>query len=344
MQTIELVGSQRLELARAAKPTLCGDQDVLLKVARVGVCGSDVHYYETGRIGSMVVEYPFRLGHELSATVEEIGDKVSRVKIGDEVAVDPAMPCFQCDQCLAGRENTCRNLIFLGCPGQAQGCLCEYIVMPEQSVFSTDGKITLEQAVLAEPLSIGVYAVQQATLPKGANIAVLGCGPIGLCVKVAAQAIGCEGIFMTDKIDGRTRIAKESGANWAGNPDRENIVEEILQREPGGMDVVFECAGEQETIDQSVELLKPGGKLMLIGIPREERISMVIDQCRRKEITIINVRRQNGCMQAAIDLIVAGEIDVDFMLTHSFNYSKTAEAFELVANYRDGVVKAIVAF
>lgn len=344
MQTIELVGSRRLELGQADKPVLNGDQDVLLRVARVGVCGSDVHYYETGRIGSMVVEYPFRLGHELSATVEEIGVKVSRVKVGDEVAVDPAMPCFECDQCLVGRENTCRHLTFLGCPGQAQGCLCEYIVMPEQSVFPTNGKITLEQAVLAEPLSIGVYAVQQATLPKNATIAILGSGPIGLCVKVAAQAIGCGGIFMTDKIDGRIQIAKASGATWAGNPDRENVVEAILECEQGGVDVVFECAGEQETIDEAVGLLKPGGTLMLIGIPREERVSMIIDQCRRKELTIVNVRRQNGCVQAAIDLIAAGEIDVDFMLTHSVDYSKTGEAFDLVANYRDGVVKALVAF
>jgi len=269
MQTIELTALLKLEPGQMAKPEIKCSQDVLLKVARVGVCGSDVHYYETGRIGSMVVEFPFRLGHEFSATVEAMGSAVKRVKVGDEVAVDPAMPCFQCDQCLAGRENTCRKLTFLGCPGQAQGCLSEYIVMPEQSVFPTGGLISLEQAVLAEPLSIGVYAVRQGQVGKGSDVGILGAGPIGLCVMVAAQSEGAGDIFVTDKIDARVGLAKQAGATWAGNPDHEDVVQAILDRQPAGLDVVFECAGQQETIDQAVKLLKPGGKLMLIGIPRE---------------------------------------------------------------------------
>jgi len=342
MQTIELTALRKMEPGEIKKPEVKEAKDVLLKVARVGVCGSDVHYYETGRIGSRVVEFPFRLGHEFSAIVAEVGSAVTRVKVGDEVAVDPAMPCFECDQCLAGRENTCRKLTFLGCPGQAQGCLSEYIVMPEQSVFPTTGVISLEQAVLAEPLSIGVYAVRQGRVGKGTDIGILGAGPIGLCVMVAAQDKEAGGIFVTDKIDARVDLAKQAGAAWAGNPDRDDVVQEILDRQPAGLDVVFECAGEQETIDHAVKLLKPGGTLMLIGIPREKRISVVIDQCRRKELTLVNVRRQNGCMQPAIDLIAEGNVEVNFILTHDFPFDQTAEAFDLVAHYRDGVIKALI--
>lgn len=344
MKTIELTELRKLEPAQIANPEIERPHDVLLKVQRVGVCGSDVHYYETGCIGSMIVDFPFRLGHEMSGTVEAIGSEVKRVKIGDEVAVEPAMPCFKCDQCLAGRENTCRHLKFLGCPGQAQGCLSEYIVIPEKSVFPTAGKISLEQAVLAEPLSIGIYGVRQAKLNQPADIAILGAGPIGLCVMVSALHEGTGQIFVTDKIDSRVCLAEKGGAAWAGNPDRQDIVKEILAQQPAGVDAVFECAGEQETIDQAVELLKPGGKLMLIGIPSKERISVVIDKSRRKELTLINVRRQNKCIQPAIDLIAAGKIDVNFMLTHTFAFDQTAEAFDLVANYRDGVVKALIEF
>ena len=147
---------------------------------------------------------------------------------------------------------------------------------------------------------------------------------------------------MTDRIDQRLAVATAAGATWTGNPDRENIVEAIDSSEPTGIDVVYECAGQQETLNQAVELLRPGGTLMIIGIPRTEQVSFSIDRLRRKEITVINVRRQNRCTQEAIDLIASGKASVDFMITHRFPFDRSAEAFELVAGYRDGVVKALI--
>jgi L-iditol 2-dehydrogenase len=342
VKAIVLTGIRRMEITDVPEPTIKKDDDVLLKVEVVGVCGSDVHYYETGRIGSQIVEYPFIVGHECAATVEAVGRGVTRVKVGDEVVVDPAASCNECDQCRQGRENTCRKLRFLGTPGQGNGCLCEYIVMPQSSCFSTDGAITLKQGVLCEPFAIGVYSVKQAQMPKKATVAILGSGPIGLSCMAAAQAENAEAIYMTDKIKERMEIAKKAGAVWAGNPNKKDIVSEILKRQPVGMDVVFECAGQQETLDEAVELLKPGGKLMLIGIPRFERVSFIIDKIRRKEITIINVRRQNHCTQMAIDLIATGRAKIDFMITHRFKLEKTHEAFDTVAGYRDGVIKALI--
>lgn len=331
-----------MELRDVPEPNIQKDTDVLLKIEMVGVCGSDVHYYETGRIGSQIVEYPYITGHECSATVKAVGSSVTQVKVGDAVAVDPATSCHNCAQCKMGRENTCYNLGFLGTPGQAEGCLCEYIVMPEECCYPTNGTITLEQAALCEPLSIGAYSVKQANLPKNAHLAILGAGPIGLCTFVSAKAESPNACYMTEKIKERVEVAEKAGATWVGNPDKQDIVKEILKQKPDGVDVAFECAGQQETIDQCVELLRPGGKLILTGIPRFERISLAIDKIRRKEIAIINTRRQNNCVQTAIDLIASGKVNVDFMITHRFTLEQTRDAFDMVAEYRDGVVKALI--
>jgi len=345
MKAVVLTGIRQMEVVDVAEPRIRNDTDVLLKIEAVGICGSDIHYYETGRIGSEVIEYPFILGHECAATVEAVGGKVRRVKVGERVAVEPAIVCETCDQCRAGRGNTCRNLKFLGCPGQMPGCLCEYIVMPESCCLAIGDKITFGQAVLCEPLAIGMYAVRKATQNlklKTQNYGILGAGPIGLSCLLVSRVEGVRTCYVTEKVEGRIKAAKGAGATWVGNPEKEDIVAAILKQKPDGLDVVFECAGQQETIDQAVELLKPGGKLMLIGIPCTERISLVIEQIRRKEISLINVRRQNECTQTCIDWISSGKIKPDFMITHRFKLEQTAEAFGMVSEYRDGVVKALI--
>lgn len=342
MKAMALTGLRQIEVMDLPDPKIEKDDDVLLKIEKIGVCGSDVHYYETGRIGSQVVEYPYVTGHECAATVVAVGDSVTRVKVGDAIVVDPAVFCNKCVQCKMGRENTCYKLRFLGTPGQGGGCLCEYLVMPEESCYPTNGAITFEQAVMCEPLAIAAYSVQRARLPEKANIAILGSGPIGLCTFVSAKAENVNTCYMTDKINARLDAAKGAGATWVGNPDNQDIVAEILKQQPKGVDAVFECAGEQEALDQCVDLLRPGGTLILIGIPRLDRVSFAIDLLRRKEITIVNIRRQNLCTQMAIDLVASGKVDVDFMITHHFPLEQTKDAFELVAGYRDGVIKAII--
>ncbi len=175
-----------------------------------------------------------------------------------------------------------------------------------------------------------------------ADVVILGAGPIGLSCLLSANAENARACYMTDKIDERIEGAKQGGAAWVGNPNKQDIVKEILQRQPTGMDVVFECAGQQETIDQAIELLEPGGRLVLIGSPRTERVSFAIDRIRRKEITIVNIRRQNKCTQKAIDLIASGKVNADFMITHRFPLEQTQKAFDLVAGYHDGVIKAMI--
>ena len=342
MKAAVLTALRQMEFRDVEQPRIQQDTDVLLKVERVGVCGSDVHYYETGRIGRQIVEYPFIIGHECSATVKAIGSLVTRVKVGDQVAVDPAVACHKCEQCRMGRENTCGDLRFLGCPGQGGGCLCEYIVMPEECCFPTKGEITLEQAALCEPLSIAVYAVKRARIPEGASIGILGAGPIGLSVLSAAKAEKVQKIYLTEKIDARLEAAHGVGVSWAGNPDRVDIVQDIVGAEPLGLDVVIECCGQQDALDQAFEILKPGGRLVIIGTARKERIAFDIDTFKRKELSINYIRRQNHCVQATLGLIQSGEVNVDFMMTHHYPLEETQKAFDLVAGYRDGVIKAMI--
>lgn len=339
-----LTGIREMEIFDRPEPMIVNDTDVLIKMKVLGVCGSDVHYYTSGKIGSQVVKYPFPVGHEGAGLVVKTGPAVTHVQVGDRVAVEPAMPCWECDQCLAGRHHTCRKLRFLGCPGQADGCLSEYIVMPETSCIRIADSLSYDQAAISEPLAIGVYAVKQSIPMKGKKIGILGFGPIGMSVMLPALAMGAEKVYVTDKIDARLKIAKETGSSWTGNPDKTDVVESIKKAEPLLLDAVFECCGQQEAIDQAIEILKPGGKLMIIGIPEFSRWSFSVDKLRHKEITIQNVRRQVDCVEPALELMEKGEVDVSRMPTHRFHFRDVKKAFDLVTAYKDGVMKAMIDF
>ena len=344
MKAMALTGIRQMEMIELPVPEIIHDNDVLIQMKVVGVCGSDVHYYTRGKIGSQVVQYPFPVGHEGAGEVIKVGPAVTSVKPGDRIAIEPAMPCGECDQCKVGRPHTCRKLKFLGCPGQADGCLSEYIVMPEDSCFKISNTLTYTDAAISEPLAIGLYAVNQSIPLKGATIGILGFGPIGMSVLLSAKAKGGEKFFVTDLVPERLQIAKDCGAVWTGNPANSDVVSQIKEKEPLLLDVVFECCGKQEAIDQAVELLKPGGKLMVIGIPEFDRWSFNVDQMRHKEICIQNVRRQNHSVEETLELMEEKKIDVSKMSTHRFPFAETKEAFDLVTDYRDGVMKAMIDF
>ncbi|MFW6227747.1 MAG: zinc-binding dehydrogenase, partial [Bacteroidota bacterium] len=175
-----------------------------------------------------------------------------------------------------------------------------------------------------------------------ASAGILGFGPIGFSVLLAAQAAGGRQFFVTDKIDDRLKTARQQGVNYTGNPLTRDIVKEINETEQNQLDVVYECCGDQEAIDQAIDILKPGGKLMIIGIPESERMSFDVSKMRHKEITIQNVRRQVDCVQQAIDLIANKKISLEGFVTHRFTFDQTTEAFDLVEQYQDGVMKAMV--
>ncbi len=341
---MNLTGIRQMEMMNVPDPAIVNDNDVLIKLGVIAVCGSDVHYYVSGKIGSQVVQYPFPVGHECAGVVEKVGNAVKTVKPGDRIAIEPAMHCGKCDQCLAGRPHTCRNIKFLGCPGQANGSLSEYIVMPESSCYPIPEHMSLDEAAISEPLAIGLYAVKQSIDMKNAKVGILGFGPIGMSVLLSAKAYGAEDFFVTDKVNDRLKTAEAEGANIVGNPDNEDIVEKIKQQEQLGLDVVFECCGQQDAIYNAVDLLKPGGKIMIIGIPEFDTWHFPVDKLRHKEISIVNVRRQNHCVDETLELLASGKVDVSRMPTHRFKFEDTKKAFDLVDNYEDGVMKAMVDF
>ncbi|MDP7637159.1 MAG: alcohol dehydrogenase catalytic domain-containing protein [Phycisphaerae bacterium] len=342
MKAALLTGIRQMEIRDVPDPQITTAGEVLLRINAVGVCGSDVHYYTTGRIASLVVEHPCMTGHECAATVVEASPEVKNLEAGQRVAVDPLVWCGHCDQCLAGRRHTCRNQTFLACPGQAPGALAEYLVMPAANCFPVPGNMNDDEATTIEPLSIGLHAQRLAGRPGPRRAAILGVGPIGLSVLLCLRAAGTKEIFVTDLLEERLAMARRLGADWTGRPTQQDVVAEMLQRVPEGMDCVFECAGRQETLDQGAEVLAPGGSLMLIGIPQEQWVRFRPETIRRKELRLQNVRRQNECVQDAIDLVASGQADVKKMVTHHFPLGRTREAFDMAADYRDGVVKAII--
>ena len=342
MKAAFLSALRQIEIGDAPEPQLTGPRDVLLRVDAVGVCGSDVHYYRTGRIGAAVVKFPFVLGHEFAGTIEKTGAEVRGLRPGQRVAIDPLVACGHCDQCRAGRPNTCRNQRFTGNPGELSGALAEFVVLPEECCHPIPESLTADQAAMIEPLSIGVHAQRLAQMETGSTIAILGSGPIGLCVMLASRAAADCTVYMTDLIEERLAMAAQLGARWTGNPRRTDVVKAICDVEPAGVDFVFECAGEQETLDQAVELLKPGGTLVMVGIPEFDEVNFSAHTLRRKELTIRNVRRQNHCMAPAIELVSSGRINIDPLMTHNFPLGETAAAFDLVSGYHDGVIKAII--
>jgi L-iditol 2-dehydrogenase len=344
MKAAVITGVGRVEVREIARPEIQAPDEVLLRTAVAGLCGSDLHYFIADRVGGEAVPYPVVGGHEASAVVEAVGPAVTRVRPGDRVAVEPSISCGSCDQCRAGRPHTCRSIKFLGHPGDRHGALAEFFVLPERNLFPVPVGMTMAEAMLAEPLSIALHALQLGGGYPGPTVAVLGTGPIGLCVLLCLRAAGVRDLYAADRSEARIQAALKAGAVWSGNPDRQDVACGILERRPLGMDAVFEASGDPAAVEQAIEMVKPGGRITLIGIPLEERIAYPTAVARRKEIAFHNVRRQNRCIERALLLIENRHIDVAWLMTHTFAIDEAPRAFEIASRRTDGILKAAVLF
>jgi L-iditol 2-dehydrogenase len=341
MRVSRLHGIHDIRLEDLPRPQP-GPGEVLLKVASVGVCGSDVHYYEEGRIGDAVVTAPIIMGHEFSAWIAGLGAGVEGLEIGQLVAVEPAIHCGECESCQHGHPNLCPDVRFCGTP-PIDGVFAEYTIMPAENCFPLPMDFGPEEGAMLEPLGIAIHAVDLAHLKPGQTIAVLGAGPIGLLTAAVAKAAGAGEIYMTEPLADRRKFALDYVADVALDPQETDVVGEIMRLTNGrGVDVAFEAAGAPETPDQAAAVARPGGKVVVAGIPSDDMMTMTASTARRKGLTIKLVRRMKHTYPRAIRLVQKGMVDVKPLVTHLFPLQRIADAFEMVVDYDDGVLRALI--
>ena len=341
MRVSRLHGIRDLRLEDLPRPTPRRGE-VLLKVASVGVCGSDVHYYLHGRIGSQVVTDPIIMGHEFSAWVAGLGDGAEGLEMGQLVTVDPGISCGACELCQHGHPNLCPNVRFCGTP-PIDGVFAEYTLMPAENCYPLpEGFGPVEGAIL-EPLGIAIHSVDLAHLKAGQTVAVLGAGPIGLLIAAVARAAGASDILMTEPLPHRRGFALEYIADTVLNPDDVDIVAEIMRLTGGrGVDVAFEAAGESDTPQQAAAVARIGGMVIVTGIPADDTMNLNASTARHRGLTIRAVRRMKHTYPRAIRLVQTGMVDVKPLASHLFPLERIDEAFELVAAYDDGVLRAMI--
>jgi len=325
MKSVRLHGTGDLRIHEEPAP-ISGAGEKLIRVKSVGVCGSDLHWFSEGSIGDAKLERPLVLGHEFAGETEE----------GQRVAIDPAIPCGRCEFCERGHPNLCANLIFAG-HGKTDGALREWIAWSEKSIFPIPDSISLDEGAMLEPLGVAIHTVDLGKLKAGMTVGVFGCGPIGLLVIQIAKLSGGANIIATDKLPHRVEAAKRFGASHALLAEDSLELDMIWAATKGrGVDVAFEAAGTQEAVDASFAAVVPGGKVVLAGIPDDDRTSFSASTARRKGLSIKLVRRMKHTYPRAIELVSKSLVDVGSLVTHRFPLDQTSEAFR-VAERREGL-------
>jgi L-iditol 2-dehydrogenase len=336
-----MTGLNKLEIREVPVPELKGSE-VLVQVDYVGICGSDVHYLEHGKIGDFVVDGDFILGHECAGTVVAVGKDVKRLQTGDRVALEPGVTCGKCEFCLSGRYNLCPDVEFLATP-PFHGSFVNYIAFPEHMAFKLPDQISNKEGALIEPLSVGMHAAKQGGVTLGSSVVILGAGCIGLTALLASKAFGALDITVVDVIQKRLDKALELGATRVINAAEEDVIEKISELTRGeGVDIVMETAGAVRTTQQTPYLVKRGGTVVLVGMPPQDIIEYNFAKLLSKEAEIKTVFRYRNIYPQAIKAISEGVIDVSGIVTHEFAFADIAEAFDVNINRKNEVVKIIV--
>jgi L-iditol 2-dehydrogenase len=325
MKSIRLHGTGDLRIHDEPVP-VTSDGEKLVRIKSVGVCGSDLHWFSEGEIGDAKLERPLVLGHEFAGETED----------GQRVAIDPAIPCGYCEFCERGHPNLCENLIFAG-HGQHDGALREWMAWSEKSLFPIPDSISADDGAMLEPLGIAIHTVDLGKIKASMSVGVFGCGPIGLLIIQMAKHSGAANIIATDKLLHRVEAAKRFGASQSYLAEDGRELEEIRAATNGrGVDVAFEAAGTQDAVDVSVAAVASGGKVILAGIPNDDKTSFSASTARRKGLTIKLVRRMKHTYPRAIELVSKGLVDVRSLVTHHFPLEQADEAFR-VAERREGL-------
>lgn len=341
MEAMRLCAPRDMRLEEIPRPEP-GPGEVLVRIRAVGVCGSDVHYYIDGRIGDDVPLFPYILGHECAGEIAALGPGVEGPLVGTRVAVDPAISCERCEVCLDGNPNCCPNVRFPASP-PVQGVLREWYAHPSHLCIPLPDTLDFADGAMLEPLGVGIHAVMLAKIRPGDAIAVLGAGPIGLLVLQLALRSGASAVYVSEPVPERRALAAELDASGVCDPGAGDPADWMLEQTRGrGVDVAIEAAWGGEAVGQAVRMARPGGKVVLVGIPREDIVTFPASAARHKGLTIRMSRRMKHVYPRAIALVERGLIDVRTLITHRFPLERAAEAFELVASLQEGVVKAMI--
>jgi L-iditol 2-dehydrogenase len=308
-----------------------GPDELLVRVTAVGICGSDIHWLTEGRIGKDRVETPMVLGHECAGVIES-GDRR-----GEHVAIDPAIACGCCEFCQEGNPNLCVSLRFAG-HAPIDGAMREYIAWPSRCLIPLPAGLTDVEGAMLEPLGVGLYAVDLGAVKPGTTVGVCGCGPIGLSVLQVARAAGAAWLYATDLSSQphRLQAAQALGASVFEVNDGQEAEAILAATNQRGVDVAFEAAGDPEAVEAAVAMVKPGGRVVLIGIPSDDRIAFTAATARRKDLTINVLHRMKNTYPRAIRLVEQGFVNVRSLVTHRFPLKEAAQAFSSAAK-REGL-------
>ncbi len=318
------------------------EDEVVVKIEYCGICGSDVHFYENGRIGDFRVDGDFILGHETAGTVIQTGSGVSGLKPGDRVALEPGITCGKCEYCKQGLYNLCPDVVFFATP-PVQGALQNYVAHPADMCFKLPENVSTKAGALVEPLAVGLHAAKQGGVTLGDSVVILGAGCIGLVTLLACKAFGAANVIVVDLFEKRLEFAKRMGANHVIHAREENVEERIKELlGDRGADVVLETAGAVKTIQQTPLSAKPGGTIVLVGMAPQDVIDYDFSKVMAKELTIKSVFRYRNLYPVAIAAIADGTIDVEQIVTHEFAFEDAKLAFDTVIKDAENVVKGII--
>eukprot|EP01094_Clydonella_sp_ATCC50884_P022424 TRINITY_DN5137_c0_g1_i1.p1 TRINITY_DN5137_c0_g1~~TRINITY_DN5137_c0_g1_i1.p1 ORF type:complete len:348 (-),score=96.40 TRINITY_DN5137_c0_g1_i1:196-1239(-) len=335
-----LHGIDDLRLENVDLPIL-KENDVLVRVRSVGICGSDVHYWKHGRIGDFVVNAPMVLGHESAGEVVAVGASVRGLAAGDRVALEPGVPCRVCTHCKSGRYNLCAEVRFLATP-PVHGSMANFVAHPADFCFKLPDHVSFDEGAMLEPLSVGLHAAQRGGVSLGHTVLIVGAGPIGLMCMIAAKACGATRVLMSDLKSSRLAVARQLGAHDTFCVGEAPTLEEAIAS--GAVprpDVTFECSGAQRAIATAIKATASGGVVVLVGLGAAEVTIPIIDAATR-EVDLRGIFRYANTYPKALALVSSGVVDVKPVVTHRFPLEEMLQAFEIAHSASDGAIKVAV--
>ena len=318
------------------------DNEVLVKLEYVGICGSDLHYYETGAIGDYVVKPPFVLGHEPGGTVVEVGKDVKHLNVGDRVALEPGKTCGHCEFCKTGNYNLCPDVVFFATP-PVDGVFQEYVAHEAALCFKLPDNVSTMEGALIEPLAVGFHAAIQGGAKAGQTAVVMGAGCIGLVTMMALKAMGVSRVFVVDIMEKRLQKALELGADGVINASQTDAVEEVKKLTDGrGCDLAVETAGTQINAVQTIHMTKKGAAIVLVGYSKSGEMTLPMSLALDKELTFKTVFRYRHIYPMAIDAVAAGKVNLKGIVTDVFDLDDVQNAMDHSVNNKADIVKAVI--